>query len=209
MSEVTVATPGAASPPTSPARRRRARPAPARLSADAPHLRDQVPALGAAGYRAVAPTSAATPRGCGRTRPRGWPRTASTGGADVLDLADAIGAAGQPSTWSATTGAATWRGRRAPPSRTAPLAHRPSRPHPGRVPPGLQGERRRSAAPLRHHRIFHDPTTGSPPARGRAAPARRTGRPRVGPPRVAEYVAVLGEPAAQEAALAGTARAEP
>jgi pimeloyl-ACP methyl ester carboxylesterase len=166
--------------------------------------RAQVPALGEAGYRAVAPDQ----RGYS---PQARPDPAEVANygidllvADVLGLAEALGRGpDQPfhlvgHDWG---GAVAWMVAARHPDRLASLTVL-SRPHPGAFRRAFRadadGQRHRS----RHHQAFLEPETGprllADDARRLRANLAEQG---VGPASVDEYLSVLGEPAAMEAAL--------
>lgn len=167
--------------------------------------RDQVPALGAAGYRAVAPDQRGYSPGVrpdpGRDLGRyGVQRLAD----DVLDLAAACGAGGSEPfhlvghDWG---GQVAWLVAAQHPTRVASLAVL-SRPHPAAfrraVAEDADGQRHRS----RHHRAFHDPATAERLLADGAERLRRSLADQGVPPSsVDDYLSVLGEPAALEAAL--------
>jgi len=144
--------------------------------------RHQVPALGRAGYRAVAPDQRGYSPGVRPDPARGLDaygidRLVQ----DVLDLADAAGPPGRPfhlvgHDWG---GHVSWVTAYRHPARLRSLTVL-SRPHPGRLPEGIQGERRRPAAPLAPPRDLPRPDHRPPPAGGRGPPApepaRRAGR---------------------------------
>jgi pimeloyl-ACP methyl ester carboxylesterase len=168
--------------------------------------RRQVPALGAAGYRAVAPDQ----RGYS---PGVRPDPSADLGAygvdrlvqDVLDIADAIGQSAPARfhlvghDWG---GQVAWLTASRHPERVASLCVL-SRPHPAAFRRAFQedadGQRHRS----RHHRAFHDPATVSLLLESGALRLRRSLADRGVPPAaVDEYLSVLGEAAALEAAIA-------
>jgi pimeloyl-ACP methyl ester carboxylesterase len=167
--------------------------------------RHQVPALAAAGYRAVAPDQ----RGYS---PGVRPDPARDLGAygidrlvqDVLDLADAAGSAGRPfhlvgHDWGGHVG---WVTAHRHPSRLRSLTIL-SRPHPAAFRRAFRENADDQQHRSRHHKIFHDPTTGprllEDGARRLRSPLAEQG---VSLASIADYVSVLGEPAALEAALA-------
>ena len=167
--------------------------------------RDQVPALGAAGYRAVAPDQrgyspgGATGSGPGagrvRHRPAG-PGRARPG---------RRGRRGRPPfhlvghDWG---GHVAWVTADRHPGRLRSLTVL-SRPHPAAFRRAFKENADDQQHRSRHHRIFHDPATG-PRLLEDGARRLRAGLADhgVGPAAVAEYVSVLGEPTALEAALA-------
>ena len=123
----------------------------------------------------------------GRPRPRRRGRPRPAGG----------------SIWSATTGAGTSRGS---PRHRHPARHRSltvlSRPHPAAFRRAFRENADDQRHRSRHHRIFHDPSTGPRLLEDGAAgcgPLADQGVPEAA---TAEYLSVLGEPAALEAALA-------
>ena len=167
--------------------------------------RHQVPALGAAGYRAVAPDQRGYSPG---VRPD--PRDLSAYAvdrlvADVLDLAGACGHA-RPARFHLVGhdwgGQVAWVTAARHPERLASLTIL-SRPHPAAFRRAFEanedGQKHRS----RHHRAFLDPGTGTMLLADGAQRLRRTlGGAGVPEAAVAEYLSVLAEPAALEAALA-------
>jgi pimeloyl-ACP methyl ester carboxylesterase len=167
--------------------------------------RAQVPALAAAGYRAVAPDQRGYSAGA-RPDPGNLSEyTVDRLVADVLDLAAACGN-GPPARFH--LGGHDWGGQVAwvtaarHPERLASLTIL-SRPHPAAFGKAFQsdsdGQRHRS----RHHRAFLDPGTGALLLADGAQRLRRMlGGAGVPEAAVAEYLSVLGEPAALEAALA-------
>ena len=166
-------------------RRRRAGPAPPRLPADAPHLAAPGPRAGRGRLSRGGPGPARLlPRGAAGPGPGAWPPTASTGWSRTCSTWPTR-AAGRPALppGRPRLGRPRGAGSPRPPSRTAPLAHRPVAASSGRVPPGVQGERRRSAAPLPPPPDL--PRSRPPvPACSRTAPggcAARLGRPGRGP----------------------------
>ena len=167
--------------------------------------RDQVPALGAAGYRAVAPDQRGYSAGV-RPDPAAGLAAYSIERlvADVLDIAEAAGHGSTPfhlvgHDWG---GHVAWTVADRHPSRIASLAVL-SRPHPHAFRRAFRedadGQRHRS----RHHRAFHDPTTTALLLADGARRLRKTLADSGVPPAACEeYLSVLGEPAALEAALA-------
>src|SRR4029453_13656831 len=124
--------------------------------------RHQVPALGAAGYRAVAPDQRGYSAG---VRPD--PAKALAAYAidrlvqDVLDLADAAGARGRPfhlvgHDWG---GHVSWVTAHRHPERIQSLAIL-SRPHPAAFRRAFRENADDQQHRSRHHKAFHDPATG-------------------------------------------------
>lgn len=168
--------------------------------------REQVPALGAAGYRAVAPDQRGYSPG---VRPDPAADLSAYGVdrlvADVIDIAAALGCRGPARfhlvghDWG---GQVAWLVAASHPDRVASLSVL-SRPHPASFRRAFQqdadGQRHRS----RHHRAFHDPATVGLMLDNGAERLRRSLADRgVPPPSIDEYVSVLGDPAALEAAIA-------
>jgi len=167
--------------------------------------RHQVPALGAAGYRAVAPDQRGYSAGA-RPDPAdllayGVDRLV----ADVLDLAAACGHAAPARVhvvghdWG---GQVAWLTAARHPERLASLTIL-SRPHPAAFRRAFEadddGQKHRS----RHHRAFLDPDTAALLLADGARRLRQTlGGAGVPEAAIAEYLSVLGEPAGLEAALA-------
>lgn len=167
--------------------------------------RHQVPALGRAGYRAVAPDQRGYSPGVRPDPARGLDaygidRLVQ----DVLDLADAAGRAGRPfhlvgHDWG---GHVSWVTAHRHPSRLRSLTVL-SRPHPAAFRRAFRENADDQRHRSRHHAIFHDPTTGPRLLEDGARRLRsRLAEQGVSPASIAEYVSVLGEPAALEAALA-------
>lgn len=167
--------------------------------------RDQVPALGAAGYRAVAFDQRGYSPGV-RPDPARDLSAYSIDRlvADVLDVAAAV--TGDPDArfhlvghdWG---GSVAWAVAARHPKRVASLAVL-SRPHPAAFRRALEqdadGQRHRS----RHHKAFQDPATASLLLADDARRLRATfARNSVPEPAAAEYLSVLQEPAALEAAV--------
>jgi pimeloyl-ACP methyl ester carboxylesterase len=166
--------------------------------------RRQVPALADAGFRAVAPDQRGYSAGA-----RPDPAVLDGYGVDrlvddVLRLADAAG--GPDGTFHLVGhdwgGAVAWLVAARHPERLETLTVL-SRPHPGAFRRAFQadagGQRHRS----RHHKAFLDPDTGPRLLADGARRLRATlAEQGVGPDAVEEYLSVLGEPAALEAALA-------
>jgi pimeloyl-ACP methyl ester carboxylesterase len=168
--------------------------------------RHQVPALGAAGYRAVAPDGRGYSPG---VRPDPAVALDAYGidrlVADVIDLATASGSDAPVRfhlvghDWG---GQVAWVVADRHPDRLASLTIL-SRPHPGAFRRALDadgdGQRHRS----RHHRAFHDPATAGLLLEDDARRLRRMlADANVPPSSIDEYVSVLGTTEALEAALA-------
>jgi pimeloyl-ACP methyl ester carboxylesterase len=167
--------------------------------------RHQVPALAAAGYRAVAPDQRGYSPG---VRPDPAARLAAYGidrlVADVLELADATGSAARPfhlvgHDWG---GQVAWVAAARHPDRLASLTVL-SRPHPAAFRRAYEedsdGQQHRS----RHHRAFHDPGTAGLLLEDGARRLRSVlAAQGVHESAVEEYLSVLGNDAALEAALA-------
>jgi pimeloyl-ACP methyl ester carboxylesterase len=168
--------------------------------------RHQVPALGAAGYRAVAPDQRGYSPG---VRPDPSADLAAYGVdrlvQDVLDIASAVG---HPAParfhlvghdWG---GQVAWLTASQHPERIASLSVL-SRPHPAAFRRAFQEDADEQRHRSRHHRAFHDPATVSLLLDNAAQRLRRSLSDR-GVPAAAvdEYLSVLGEPAALEAAIA-------
>ncbi|HJV59000.1 MAG TPA: alpha/beta hydrolase [Methylomirabilota bacterium] len=166
--------------------------------------RHQVPALGAAGYHAVAPDQRGYSPG---VRPDPSRDLAAYGidrlVQDVLDLADASGSAARPfhlvgHDWG---GHVAWVTAHRHPSRLRSLTVL-SRPHPAAFRRAFKENADDQQHRSRHHRIFHDPTTGPRLLEDGARRLRsRLADQGVPEASIAEYLSVLGEPAALEAAL--------
>jgi pimeloyl-ACP methyl ester carboxylesterase len=163
-----------------------------------------VPALGAAGYRAVAPDQRGYSAGV-RPDPKelahyGIDRLVQ----DVLDIADAEGAADRPfhlvgHDWG---GQVAWITASQHPARVASLAVL-SRPHPAAFRRAYKEDASDQRHRSRHHRAFHDPSTGPLLLENGAARLRaRLADAGVPASSIDEYVSVLGTPEAMEAALA-------
>jgi pimeloyl-ACP methyl ester carboxylesterase len=168
--------------------------------------REQVPALGAAGYRPIAPDQRGYSPG---VRPDPAKNLSAYGidrlVQDVLDLAEAADR-GAPARFHLVGhdwgGQVAWLTAARHPDRIASLSVL-SRPHPAAFRRAFQedadGQRHRS----RHHRAFRDPATVSLLLDNGAERLRLSLAERGVPsPAVAEYLSVLGEPAALEAAIA-------
>ena len=119
-------------------------------------------------------------------------------------MADAAGVPGRPfhlvgHDWGGHVG---WVTAHRHPGRVRSLAIL-SRPHPAAFRRAFKANADEQQHRSRHHRIFHDPTTGprllEDGARGLRSRLADQGVPETA---IAEYVSVLGEPAALEAALA-------
>ncbi len=166
--------------------------------------RHQVPALGAAGYHAVAPDQRGYSPG---VRPDPAKDLAAYGidrlVQDVLDMADALGTAGRPfhlvgHDWG---GQVSWVTAHRHPSLIRSLTIL-SRPHPGAFRRAFKENADDQQHRSRHHKIFHDPSTGPRLLEDGARRLRgRLAEQGVAPAAVDEYLSVLGEPAALEAAL--------
>ena len=168
--------------------------------------RHQVPALGAAGYRAVAPDQRGYSPG---VRPDPSADLAAYGVdrlvQDILDIAAAVG---HPAParfhlvghdWG---GQVAWLTASQHPERIASLSVL-SRPHPAAFRRAFQEDADEQRHRSRHHRAFHDPATVRLLLDNAAQRLRRSLSDR-GVPAAAvdEYLSVLGEPAALEAAIA-------
>ena len=167
--------------------------------------RHQVPALGAAGYRAVAPDQRGYSPGVRPDPAAGLEAYAIDRLVqDVLDLADAVAGPGRPfhlvgHDWG---GHIAWVTADRHPGRLRSLAVL-SRPHPAAFRRAFKENADDQQHRSRHHRLFHDPTTGPRLLEDGARRLRaRLGDQGVGEAAVAENLSVLGEPAALEAALA-------
>ena len=167
--------------------------------------RHQVPALGGAGYRAVAPdqrgySPGVRPDPAKGLAPYGIDRLVQ----DVLDIADAADKPGQAfhlvgHDWG---GQVAWVTAHRHPGRVRSLTIL-SRPHPAAFRRAFKENADDQQHRSRHHRIFHDPTTGPRLLADGARRLRgRLAEQGVPDSAVAEYMSVLGEPAALEAALA-------
>ncbi|HEY7204746.1 MAG TPA: alpha/beta hydrolase [Methylomirabilota bacterium] len=167
--------------------------------------REQVPALGAAGYRAVAPDQRGYSAGVRPDPAAGLAAYAVDRLVqDVLDLADAAGARGRPfhlvgHDWG---GHVSWLAAHRHPARIRSLTVL-SRPHPAAFRRAFRDDADGQQHRSRHHKAFHDPATGSRLLEDGARRLRaRLAEQGVPPAAVDEYLSVLGEPAALEAALA-------
>jgi pimeloyl-ACP methyl ester carboxylesterase len=166
--------------------------------------RHQVPALGTAGYHAVAPDQRGYSPG---VRPDPTNLTAYEIDrlvADVLDLAEALGAGATPfhlvgHDWG---GQVAWCVASRHPARVKTLSIL-SRPHPAAFRRAFKEDADNQQHRSRHHKAFHDPKTTSflleDDARRLRAVLADGGVPTAS---IAEYLSVLGNPAALEAALA-------
>lgn len=166
--------------------------------------RHQVPALGTAGYHAVAPDQRGYSPG---VRPD--PTNLTAYGidrlvADVLDLAAALGAGTTPfhlvgHDWG---GQVAWCVASRHPARVKTLSIL-SRPHPAAFRRAFKEDADNQQHRSRHHKAFHDPKTTSflleNDARRLRAVLADNGVP---PASIAEYLSVIGNAAALEAALA-------
>jgi pimeloyl-ACP methyl ester carboxylesterase len=168
--------------------------------------REQVPALGAAGYRAVAPDGRGYSPG---VRPDPAVALAAYGidrlVADVLDLAAACGREAPARfhlvghDWG---GQVAWVVADRHPDRLASLTIL-SRPHPGAFRRALSDEGDDQRHRSRHHRAFHDPATAGLLLDDDARRLRRMlADANVPASSVDEYLGVLGTTDALEAALA-------
>jgi pimeloyl-ACP methyl ester carboxylesterase len=167
--------------------------------------RHQVPALAAAGYRAVAPDQRGYSAGVRPDPAKLEAYAIDRLVADVLDLADATGYRAPVSfhlvghDWG---GQVAWVVADRYPDRVASLTVL-SRPHPAAFRRAFRedadGQRHRS----RHHKSFHDPATAGFLLEDEARRLRHSlADQRVPGPAIAEYLSVLGDSAALEAALA-------
>ena len=164
--------------------------------------REQVPALAAAGYRAVAPDQRGYSPGA-----RPDPADLSNYGydrliADVIDMADGAGARGRfhlvGHDWG---GQVAWGVAARHPDRLASLAIL-SRPHPTAFVAALTGDPEQKHR-SRHHRAFLDPATAAMLLADGASRIRTNlAAAGVPPSAIDDYLSVLGTPAAMEAALA-------
>ena len=164
--------------------------------------RHQVPALGAAGYRAVAPDQRGYSPG---VRPDskdlagyGIDRLVQ----DVLDLADAAGARTFHLIGHDWGGQVAWCTASRHPDRVRSLAVL-SRPHPAAFRRAFKENADDQQHRSRHHKAFHDPNTAGMLLENDAQRLRTSlAQNRVPAAAIAEYLSVLGNPAALEAALA-------
>ena len=166
--------------------------------------REQVPALGAAGFRAVAPDQRGYSPG---VRPD--PKDLSAYAIDrlvagVLELAGPQGADATPfhlvgHDWG---GQVAWVTASRHPDRIKSLTVL-SRPHPAAFRRAFKEDASDQKHRSRHHKAFHDPNTATMLLENDAARLRkRLADSGVPPASIAEYVSVLGTPEAMEAALA-------
>ena len=166
--------------------------------------REQVPALGAAGFRAVAPDQRGYSPG---VRPD--PKDLTAYGIDrlvqdVLDVAAAEGAGTAPfhlvgHDWG---GQVAWVTASRHPDRIKSLTVL-SRPHPAAFRRAFKEDASDQKHRSRHHKAFHDPNTATMLLENDAARLRtRLADSGVPAASIAEYVSVLGTPEAMEAALA-------
>ena len=164
--------------------------------------RHQVPALGAAGSRAIAPDQRGYSPG---VRPD--PSTLASYhidrlAADVLDLADAQGATTFHLVWHDWGGQIAWFVASRHPERVRSLAVL-SRPHPAAFRRAFKDDADNQQHRSRHHKAFHDPNTASMLLADDARRLRTTlAHSNVPEASIAEYLSVLGTPPALEAALA-------
>jgi pimeloyl-ACP methyl ester carboxylesterase len=166
--------------------------------------REQVPALGAAGYRAIAPDQRGYSAG---VRPDPADLTAYGVDrlvADVLDLAAAEGHGARPfhlvgHDWG---GHVAWATAHRHPDRIASLSVL-SRPHPAAFRRAFRENTDEQQHRSRHHKAFHDPTTADQLLAddGRRFKRNLAGN-GVGEASIADYYSVLGTRAALESALA-------
>jgi len=167
--------------------------------------REQVPALGAAGYRAVAPDQRGYSAG---VRPDPAAGLAAYGidrlAADVLDLATASGHGATPfhlvgHDWG---GQVAWVVAHRHPERLASLTVL-SRPHPAAFRRAFREDTDNQQYRSRHHKAFHDPATATRLLEDGGRRLRRQLRESHVPEAACEeYLSVLGDPGALEAALA-------
>ena len=164
--------------------------------------REQVPALGAAGFHAVAPDQRGYSAG---VRPD--PSQLSAYGidrlvADVLDLADALGAARFHLVGHDWGGQVAWCVAHRHPTRVHSLTVL-SRPHPAAFRRAFKDDADTQQHRSRHHKAFHDPRTASLLLENDAARLRATLAGGAVPASSSDdYVSVLGNAAALEAARA-------
>ena len=167
--------------------------------------REQVPALGAAGYRAVAPDQRGYSPGV-RPDPAAGLSAYSVDRlvADVLDLAAAEGHGAKPfhlvgHDWG---GHVSWALAHRHPERVASLTIL-SRPHPAAFRRAFRENADNQQHRSRHHKIFHDPATADLLLEdGGRRFKRNLANQGVGEAAIEEYYSVLGERAALESALA-------
>jgi pimeloyl-ACP methyl ester carboxylesterase len=164
--------------------------------------RHQVPALGAAGYRAVAFDQRGYSPG---VRPD--PTVLTAYGidrltADVLDVADACRASTFHLVGHDWGGQIAWFVASHHPARVTSLTIL-SRPHPAAFRRAYKEDADNQRHRSRHHRAFHDPNTAATLLEDDARRLRTTlANARVPETSIAEYLSVLGNPPALEAALA-------
>jgi pimeloyl-ACP methyl ester carboxylesterase len=164
--------------------------------------RHQVPALGAAGYRAIAPDQRGYSPG---VRPD--PTTLTSYridrlAADVLDLADTQGAATFHLVGHDWGGQIAWFVASQHSQRVTSLTVL-SRPHPAAFRRAFKDNADNQQHRSRHHKAFHDPNTAAMLLADDARRLRTTlAQAAVPEASIAEYLSVLGNPAALEAALA-------
>jgi pimeloyl-ACP methyl ester carboxylesterase len=169
--------------------------------------REQVPALAGAGYRAVAydgrgyspgvrpdPAASLEPYAIGRLV------------ADVLDVATAARGAAAPERFHLVGhdwgGQVAWVTAARHPDRLASLTIL-SRPHPAAFRAAFRADQDGQQHRSRHHKAFHDPATAALFLEDDARRLRRTlADAGVPPASIEEYLSVLGEHAALDAALA-------
>jgi pimeloyl-ACP methyl ester carboxylesterase len=161
--------------------------------------RHQVPALGRAGYRAVAPDQRGYSPG---VRPDPAKGLAAYGidrlVQDVLDIVDGAEKPGRPfhlvgHDWG---GQVAWVAAHRHPGRVRSLAIL-SRPHPAAFRRAFKENADDQQHRSRHHKIFHDPTTGPRLLEDGARRLKsRLAEQGVSEAAIAQYVSVLGEPAA-------------
>jgi pimeloyl-ACP methyl ester carboxylesterase len=164
----------------------------------------QLPALASAGFRAVAPDQRGYSAGV-RPDPEQLEAYAIERlVADVLEIADACGAATRPfhlvgHDWG---GQVAWCTAAKHPERLASLSVL-SRPHPAAFRRTYLENREGQHERSRHHRRFHDPATGALLLEDGARRLRRIfSEQRVPEGAVERYLSVIGAPDALEAALA-------
>jgi pimeloyl-ACP methyl ester carboxylesterase len=167
--------------------------------------REQVPALGAAGYRAIAPDQrgysvGVRPDPAAGLTAYGIDRLAG----DVLDLAAANGHGATPfhlvgHDWG---GQVAWVVAHRHPERVASLTVL-SRPHPAAFRRAFREDADNQQYRSRHHKAFHDPSTAARLLEDGGRRLRRQLRESHVPEAACEeYLSVLGDPGALEAALA-------
>jgi pimeloyl-ACP methyl ester carboxylesterase len=168
--------------------------------------RHQLPALGAAGYRALAPDQRGYSPGVRPDPAAGLaPYHIDRLVGDVLDLAEAAGHGGRARfhvvghDWG---GQVAWVVADRHPERVASLTVL-SRPHPAAFRRAFREDADNQRHRSRHHKSFHDPATATLLLEDGARRLRRSladgGVPE---PAIAAYLSVLGDPATLEAALA-------